>query len=75
MAYETHGSRLGSVPRLIVMASATPDGFVTEVVGTSHFAGPNRPFVTGTGPVVRVEWTDDEGVVRSIRRSSRAGAP
>jgi hypothetical protein len=65
VAYESLGTSRGAMPKLIVLAGSTADGFADgQVVGVSHHRGAARPFVTtDSDGRLRVEWTDRDGEI------------
>lgn len=61
IAYEAHGSSVGSTPRQIVVATADgAGGFTHESVTATHFGDPNRPRLhVGLGDSLWLDWVDD----------------
>lgn len=61
IAYESHGSGVGSTPRQIIVASADgAGGFTREVLSETHHAESNNPELhTGMGDLLWIEWIDD----------------
>jgi hypothetical protein len=65
VAYEVHGSSVGSIPRQIVVATSDgAGGFSHETVTSTHFGDPNRPQLhVGTGDTLWVDWVDDDDMM------------
>lgn len=61
VAYESHGSGVGTTPRQIVVATSDgAGGFDRETIATTHEGQPNRPQLhTGTGANLWIDWVDD----------------
>lgn len=62
VAYESHGSGVGSTPRQIIVASDDgAGGFTREVLSETHHADSNNPELhSGMGDTLWIEWIDDE---------------
>ena len=61
VAYESHGSGVGSAPRQITIATSDGlGGFTHETIATTHNGNPNRPQLhTGMGTSLWIDWLDD----------------
>ena len=61
VAYESHGSGVGSTPRQIAVATSDGlGGFTHETIATTHCGDPNRPQLhTGIGTSLWIDWLDD----------------
>jgi hypothetical protein len=70
VAFESHPLGLGTTPRQIVVATQTAAGFSSEIVATTHHAGPNRPQVHGAGDRLWVDWIDTASDMAWMRRVS-----
>jgi len=61
VAYESHGSGVGSTPRQIVVATSNgAGGFTYDTISSTHHSEANRPQLhTGMGPSLWIDWIDD----------------
>jgi hypothetical protein len=61
VAYESHGSGVGSTPRQILVATSDGlGGFTYDTISATHFGDPNRPHLhTGASPSLWIDWIDD----------------
>lgn len=61
VAYESHGSNVGSAPRQITVATSDGlGGFTHDTIATTHCGDPNRPQLhAGTGSALWIDWLDD----------------
>ena len=64
VAYESHGSGVGSTPRQIVVATEISGSFNHQAVSSTHHGGANRPQLhTGVGDRLWLDWIDASGDV------------
>jgi hypothetical protein len=70
VVYESHNGILGGIPKLIVLATDSGSGFVSETLGTSLHLGQNRPQIHHRPGRVWAEWIDGPGEMTWTRESS-----
>ena len=58
VAYELHDLGLESTPRQIVLATRDGSTFLSEILATTQYAGPNWPIVHSAAGKLWVDWID-----------------